>query len=316
MKDKIPLFDTSGNIGKDGASGVRAINSDLSREVKRQTFGVGGYGGIDASKSYDKSKNEKVVDSGFNSILILGKDRHKEKNTGVGGLGGTNAGAIDLVCGLAGDKAPFLNAEGKVNIYQKDFKKDSARVYITQKGSVDYYYGIPKKHSEARSAVTGKADVVRWIGNENIRLQTGIDSQNARNWDVFLHSGVDILNGKDLSSLEPMVKGDRLIEYLRQQETAILDLQGVVVDLSKLVERLMDKLAKHTHISPFQTSIKDIKYTQKSFDLIKFRAKERNEVLKIRKQMKKNTIEIVKTRNTHLSPTGELFINSKYHKVN
>jgi hypothetical protein len=112
-----------------------------------------------------------------------------------------------------------------------------------------------------------------------------------------------------------MVKGDRLVGYLNDQQSVILDLQGAVVDLSKLVERLMNKLANHTHISPFQTS-KNKKYTEKSFDLINFRSSERDKLLSIKKQMNKNTVEIIKTSNSYLSPTGELFINSKFHKVN
>ena len=316
VSKKTKLFDIGGSLGTNGQVGITTIDSNLSKESKRQTYGVGGYGGPDVSKSYDKTKNEKVYDGGFNSYLILGKDRHAGQYTGLGGLGGTNTGCLDLVAGLAGDKATLVDTEGNLKPYPKNFDKDSARVYITQKGSVDYYYDIPEKLSEARSAVTGKADIVRLIGRENIRLQTGLDSVNSREWTIESKSGVDILSGRDLDSLEPIVKGDKLVEFLKEQEAAIVDLHAAVFDLSKLVEKLMDELANHTHLSAFQTDVKSPKYNEKSIELTKFRITHNKDLRAIKGQIKKNTVSYKKAGKNYLTPLGKLFINSEYHKVN
>ena len=127
--------------------------------------------------TFDKMECETVypTDNGSknNAYLVFGRDRYTRKGlVGYGGLGCTSSGMIDLVVGRGGPKPKHQDIVGP------NFFTDAARIYISQRANIDDYFNLPYDSnigvtkSENRSAIGIKADAVRIVGREGIRLVT------------------------------------------------------------------------------------------------------------------------------------------------
>jgi hypothetical protein len=109
------------------------------------------------------------------------------------------------------------------------FHSDAARIYITQKAEdIDQYFGLKPSGgptSKMKSAVAAKADQIRVIGREKVKIYCG-----RGNWDGF-ETGVGETNslGERLQGqvielqvgnqeLHPTVLGNKLVDYLKGQQ--------------------------------------------------------------------------------------------------
>jgi len=115
------------------------------------------------------------------AAIVLGRDRPSHCISGWGGLGAQKAAAIDLVVGRASagrqGKGPFPGS-----VVANNFGADAARIYISQLTNIDLNFGLargrqdkgkPLAASFARSGIGIKADHVRVIGREGIKIVTG-----------------------------------------------------------------------------------------------------------------------------------------------
>jgi hypothetical protein len=119
---------------------------------------------------YNFSPSDKVIENG-NAFITFGKDRPSGKGSGFGGQGAVGANAIDIVVGrLSSAKSPDeVTADNS-------FSADAARIYISQLTNIDFNFGIDPGKSgpmEARSGIGIKADGVRLIGREGVKIVTG-----------------------------------------------------------------------------------------------------------------------------------------------
>jgi hypothetical protein len=127
---------------------------------------------------YIKAQNETVLTSN-GAYVVLGTDRPNSLRSGYGASGGCKAASIDIVVGRLATarkgKGP-KQSEGKFAFVNPDFAADAARIYISQMTDIDHNFGIAQGNSpqsKARSGIGIKADAVRIIGRESIRLVTG-----------------------------------------------------------------------------------------------------------------------------------------------
>lgn len=209
------------------------ITDDYTR--KQVENGAAGYFcGINKEviPEFEKAPCESKYEGLNNSFIILGRDRNATFGSGCGGLGKVQAGMIDLVAGRG-----QLVIQQNINKNKKDplegvgfvgpmFHSDAARVYLTQKCiDIDRYFGlVPSKGrtSEYKSAVALKADHIRVIGREKVRIycgagdfkgfQPGIGETNCLGQS--LDGGViELQVGKQ--ELHPMVLGDKLVDYFK-----------------------------------------------------------------------------------------------------
>jgi len=119
---------------------------------------------------YNFAPSETGIDNG-NAYVTLGKDRPSGKGSGLGGQGATGANAIDIVVGRL---SSALSPDG--TYVDNAFSADAARVYISQLTNIDFNFGIdPGKsgYMEGRSGIGIKADGVRVIGREGVKIVTG-----------------------------------------------------------------------------------------------------------------------------------------------
>ena len=198
-------------------------------------MGLNGQNVPEAVPFHNQTPSEVVYKNANNAWIVLGRDRPGPKNSGYGGMGATQAASIDLVAGKMG-----ATKDGpKSNIYvDPNFAGDAARIYISQKTDIDKNFGLVGGNvglSVARSGVGIKADAVRVIGREGIKLVTGTGPQELNSAGEKLKTtyGIDLIAGNDDETLElePMVKGLRLAQALRDMNERIDELNGLYTTL-------------------------------------------------------------------------------------
>jgi len=188
----------------------------------------------ECTPEFNKAPCETVISGEYNSFVVLGRDRNSTWGSGNGGKGMLQCGMIDLVAGrgqliIADNKKNNKDILQGVSYVGPMFHSDAARVYITQKAEdIDQYFGLKPSggaHAINKSAVAAKADQVRLIGREKVRIYCG-----RGNWDGF-ETGIGETNslGERLKGqvielqvgdqeLHPMVLGDKLVDYLKAQQ--------------------------------------------------------------------------------------------------
>ena len=227
---------------------------------------------------FDKAPCEHVYRGSHNSEIVLGRDRHENWASGAGGKGLLQSGMIDLVAGRGQlviaanqkNKAPNL-LEG-VELTGPMFHADAARVYITQKSeNIDQYFGLKPSRGpspEMKSAIATKADHIRVIGREKVKIYCG-----QGNFEGF-EEGVGETNslGQRLSgqvielqvgSLEsqPLVLGNNLVKYLKKQNENQRRIHKALFNIQLNLTAINTALAVLTAgAPPFSVMAKDSTY--------------------------------------------------------
>ena len=136
--------------------------------------------------------------------------------------------------------------------------------HLSQKTNVDKNFGIGKFGKKegsddnpdlfdpgiygAKSAIVTKADNIRIIGRESIRIVTGTDAKNSQGGDVLGKSGIEIIAMNDTTNLQPMVLGDNLSACLEKFIDHVVKLTDVFHTFIKYQMKFNEAVAKHGHI--------------------------------------------------------------------
>jgi hypothetical protein len=205
----------------------------------------------EAEKIFSRSK--------ANSFIVLGKDRMGDVFSGFGGRGTPNSNAIDIVAGMGSSFEPL----GKRYLNKKDVVDpnpftDAARVYISQRTDLDGHFGItegqiyPLDRQQGVSGVAMKADSVLVLGRRNVKIKAG-----QSHGEGFPGGGETDAHGTRLSDarieliadapLEPMVRGDKLVECIRGIYGQIQDNRLHISNLIAQLLKLRVAIMTHTH---------------------------------------------------------------------
>ena len=175
---------------------------------------------------FDRAECEVVFNNENNAWIVLGRDRPGGK-TGPGGYGPkgqTQAALVDIVVGrMAGTaRGPDSNS-----LVAPNFFTDAARIYVSQKTDIDRNFGlVGEEQLETRSGIGIKADGVRIIGREGVKIVTGKaknikgsgsgGEKNSQGDKIELISGIELIAGNDVEvePLEAIVKAEKLSETL------------------------------------------------------------------------------------------------------
>tara|TARA_R110002020_G_scaffold207313_2_gene412806 strand:- start:3282 stop:4184 length:903 start_codon:yes stop_codon:yes gene_type:complete len=191
---------------------------------------------LGANPAYNIREAENIIQGKEGTIIIFGRDRPGSETSGTGATTATNVGRIDIIAGLSGPLKRETDNKGAKVATNPSTELDSARIYITERAKdIDSkeYFGLAKGnvgYLSNRSAIAVKADSVRIIGREGIKLVTSSDTRNGAS-GLFIGDniqGVDIIAGNDDSGLQPMVKGDDLAKVLDNLLELIQDVQASV----------------------------------------------------------------------------------------
>jgi len=247
-------------------AGSTAFIRDLKRKQdskgKSKSTGIGCTYLQEPLPHFNRARCEKVT-AHKDSWIVLGRDRPAERHVaamGYGNKGHTQSHMIDLVvgrnasalrCGLFEEE----NEDGFAVPCNPNFKTDAARIYISQKTDVDDYFGlVPGKvrNKKGRSCVALKADGVRIMAREGIKIVSGMDDRNSRGEMNAGKAGVDLIYGNQEKGndyeLEPMLKGLRTKAALGALLDIVLSNTGMIADLCELLLKLSGSYAAHSHI--------------------------------------------------------------------
>ena len=209
------------------------------------TSGVFGDTILEPIPKYIKAGCEKTYSHG-NSHIVLGRDRPASRASGYAGQGHTACSSIDIVVGRGG---PCPDATENVD---PNFRADSARIHISQKTDIDANFNLAKGkqgNMTARSGIGIKADAVRIVGRDGIKLVTRTEPSNSKEGSAS-YNGIELIACNDDTDIQSMVKGENLVEALQQFEKRFNELSSIVLRHIKDQLQFNTKIATHSHIVP------------------------------------------------------------------
>ena len=263
---------------------------------------------IEPVPNYISAPCEKVISGENNSFIVLGRDRFGNRMTGYGGRGDTQAAMIDIVAGRLGHKASEDYSDPSFNL-------DAARIYISQKTDIDRNFGIAAGKvgdTRTKSAIAVKADAVRIIARENIKLVTRTDIRNSQGGYVDATQGIELIAGNVDKDLQPLVKGKNLVTALQALLDQIDSLNGICTSILMAQMEMNEALISHFHTSPFFAGP-----TTPSIVLIPRGVKVMiDHLLKSQKSLLSQKANLALTKMAYLSPTGTKYINSRHNSTN
>jgi hypothetical protein len=269
---------------------------------------------------------ETVINRG-NSWIVLGRDRPASRASGFGGSGATQASAIDLVVGMGAldrDEPEYADP---------NFKGDSARIYISQRSNIDDAFNITSERAsdignqKNQSAIGMKADSVRIIGTNGIKLLTRMHNRDSRG-GLAAYNGIELVAGgraggeKAEEQLQYMVKGENLVDALSELEDRIVELYSIVLNFLKAQIQVNAAIASHNHMGtgvggnaggPIATVVT----TAPSFTLPSTCVQAIQDAAEgMVDNMKGRTNMNINWHNKYLVEASSNYILSKYNKVN
>jgi len=312
---------------------------DKSKKDTKFMKGIGGDPLFEPVPAYIQTSTEKVIKNDNNAWIVLGRDRPKGRMSGYGGRGDTQAAAIDIVVGRMGSSVVSHTGDNEKVWTDPDFKKDAARIYISQKTDIDANFdvaagsmgksvavnddesgtttnaNIPPPSSFKplpRSGIVLKADGVRVIAREGIKLVTGIDSINSQGGTIKSVAGIDLIASNDDSDLQPFVKGSNLRAALIRLVDHIDSLAGIVDTLLMHQMSFNEAITNHFHHSPFWGQMTTISPSIQSAGV---------KTMIDHLSQTKRSIAMIKTnlrtfQLTYLDELGKKYINSRFNHVN
>lgn len=260
---------------------------------------------------FNNTEAEKIIEGRDNTFIVLGRDRPGGMESGYGGLGHSKAGAIDIVVGRVSN----LDASTLSGPVNSNTGADAARIYISQKADIDLYYNLvdgKTGQSEALSAIAIKADALRFIARDSLKLVTNTDANLSNGEASYSGYGIQLIANNDDSDMQPIPKGDNLSDALDGLISTIEELNGLVFGFMEIQRDYNNVIAEHTHYSPF--------YGQESSPspstLINGKQTEIQTFVKIEQGLKSHINNLKSWKTKYIYSTGTKYINSTYHYLN
>tara|TARA_R100001163_G_scaffold65664_2_gene63867 strand:+ start:28710 stop:29684 length:975 start_codon:yes stop_codon:yes gene_type:complete len=151
---------------------------------------------------YKKAANEHVTKNA-GAYIVLGTDRPASNRDGYGTWGPDKAASIDLVVGRMASANKGKGPDDPSYV-DPSFAADAARIHISQLTDIDHNIGSAKDNSPqavARSGIVVKADQVRIVGREGVKIITGV-SDGASG---FGKHGETLSTGMDIFTPSPTI---------------------------------------------------------------------------------------------------------------
>ena len=217
--------------------------------------------GVDNSKlnephpNYNVAPCEKVIEGDNNQFIILGRDRPAGQTSGYGGAGDTHCARIELVAGMSGMEAKEVILKNQIKegsqydspddneemVYTDgNVFADAAKIYMSARTDVDRNFKLAISqlgNFSTRSAIALKADAVRIISRDaGIKLIAGgtdaINSQGKEVQPIKVGIALNAGNVPD-SEMYKLVKGEKLVEYLKNLSETISQLNSAVGQIAQ-----------------------------------------------------------------------------------
>jgi hypothetical protein len=291
--------------------------SKTAPEAALNNSGIAGTPIIEAHPEFISLPNEKIVGAQYGSRIVIGRDRPSNRISGYGGKGDNYADAIDIVVGAMSTPKFRIDttADGQKVYADPNFQHDAARIYISQKTDIDKNFGlVPGSvgNPETRSGIGIKADHLRFVAREGIKLVTGVDGQNSQGGKVNNLSGIDLIAGNDDSDLQPLTKGSNVASALEEMVDLLDNLNGILDSMLMSQMSLNSAVSNHFHFSPFfgspTTPSPPVQTAAMKCML--------DHLTNVKKSLVFHKVNLVNYKNTYLQPMGSKYINSRLNNTN
>jgi len=280
--------------------------------------------------NFNEADGEKIIrGKKNNAFIIMGNDRPGGLCSGYGRGGEGACSEIFLVAGLGGG-SPLdvreINSEGgfvEEKVYTNpNNTKDSAFIRITQKTDIDENFNlIPLKNmpqTKGHSAVAMKADAIRIVARETMKLVTATDSHNSLqdgNNKIESVHGIVLMTGNNEEAekqLQPLVKGENLEKGLRGLVDHLKKTINIFHGFMKYQMKYNEATATHYHYSPFFGIP-----TSPSFPIMQAGFQCNLElVTKTETSVMLELANLDNFKQNYFTKSGTRYINSSFHRCN
>jgi hypothetical protein len=294
---------------KSNANSIQLVN-ELPPDRLIFLKGIGGMDNVETIPMYLSNEREVIFgdNTKVNAQIVLGVDRPASRFSGYGGKGHTQASSVDIVVGR-------MAADPKHVYVDPNFVTDAARIYISQKTSVDENFKISDGtvgQAPAKSAIALKADGIRLAAREGIKLVTGLDKKNSQGGENTSIVGIDLIAGNHDEDMQPLVKGRSLSEALCRVVDHISKLNGIVDHLLTTQMNFNESLTHHYHYSPWYgnpTTPSDAVVGKGIKTMIDF-------LQETKRSLVTHKTNLVNFKQSYLVPSGQKYINSRWNHTN
>ena len=281
------------------------------------TSGIGNESSVEPKPIYIKAGNQTLYPSlQTNALIAMGNDRPNSILSGHGGEGGTQCATIDIVAGIASAVKTELYAD-------PNMKLDAARIYISQRTDVDDNFELVSGNtgnSKNKSAIAMKADAIRIIAREGIKLVTRTDVHNSAGQKTEENLGIDIIALNDDKNLQPMVLGENLEDCLREMIKQVDELQNRVKIFIDNQEIFNNKVAIHNHYGTIKShpvlKVPCVQTLSSEQLVINNFANKIDNFFNVCVGYYGQKVNFAGTINRYLTSGSKQYINSKYNRVN
>ena len=197
-----------------------------------------------------RSGCQDVWEGAHNATITLGRDQPSTSASGYGGLGHHGAGAIDICVGrMSYAPREVDDKDEKIQVYN-NFISDAARIYISQKTDIDKNFNLRSGstgNTNTRSGIGIKADHVRVMAREAIKIVTLGETKNSQDGMIVERRGIDLIAGNDDSDMQPIAKANNVAYALDTLLAMINDIQGILHGILMTQTQFNAIIGTHTH---------------------------------------------------------------------
>jgi len=305
-------------LAVDKTGSIKSVQDRLDSAKPHIQAGQKGVGGGQLREPlplYVKAPCEHVIEGQNNAAIVLGRDRPASRLSGYGGKGDTQCGMIDLCVGRMAYSPRAVTGSGESIWVDPDMKVDSARVYLSQKTDVDKNFGLKSGvvgNTTSKSAVVLKADGVRLVAREGIKLVTRTDAKNSQGGRVASVTGIDLIAGNNDEDMQPFVKGANMVSAMRRVIHHIDKLNGIVDSLLMYQFSFNAALVSHFHFSPFFGIPTSPSPTAAAAGIVCMA----NHMSQTKASLVMHKMNLQMCEKTYFYASGGKYINSRYNHVN
>ena len=296
----------------------REIYSNSSDEQKVKRSGVGGGSSyLEPVPIYDACPGDLIMGPSRRNceIRMIGDRDGVSKASGTAGKGALGTGAVQIVAGAMGPYARERDDEGEPIKCGPGHKTNSAEIYLSQRSHADEYFDLCNGtvgNCQNASAAVIKADSCRMVARHGIKLVTGTDARDSQGDRVSTVQGIDLIAGNQDDDLQPLVKGDNLVDALSELAQQIEKLREILYSFVTYQSEFNNSVMTHTHNSPFNGII-----TAMGFTAMPNEMKSSIQILaQTVLSLESHSATLSLWQQNYLSPVQKTYINSGWNNTN
>lgn len=224
-----------------------SLNKSTKRDVHEK--GINSFAKLTSLPTLNNPENSKVIEK-LDSAIILKEDSPNGPGTGLSKTG-SRASCVDITCGrLSSVKDVNKNQNIFVN---SSFQGDAARLYVSQLTNLDNSMDVPSVENgnpafEERSGIAAIADNISIKGRLGVKIVTSPSGEsNSLGGLISSKSGIELIANADAKNVQPIVKGDNMIEALTEIFERLDELNNVIMDIAAENIKMAVAIASHTH---------------------------------------------------------------------